>query len=82
MANIFTGPVSTVLAMTDNEKEVLWQNVFGGLVTLIFALMLIPYLQIMGAAVSASLGLASRNLFGVYQVYFLYKENILFFWRD
>lgn len=79
--NIATGSVGFLLSMTGHEKQ-LRSNVFiGAVLSVGLGIFLVPAYGILGGAIATSIGVASQNLLGVYQVNKLLGFNTLAFWR-
>ena len=62
LANAATGTVATLLVMTGNQKQAGLGIIFGSVLNIVLALLLIPGLGTAGAAISAAVSLAVSNV--------------------
>lgn len=67
--NVITGSVGILLVMTGNEKSLFWANLQAALICLVLSAILIPKWGAGGAAIAASLTLATVNLLRVHYVW-------------
>ncbi len=60
IANVCTGSVGGLLAMSGNQRSALWCNVWSFVLLLSLALVLIPIYSIWGAAIAQAIGLVAN----------------------
>ena len=68
LVNVLSGPLGTVLLMTGQEHSSMMLSVGGLVLLLVFSVTLIPAYGLIGAALTTSIIIGSRTLFGIYFV--------------
>ncbi len=68
LINVLTGSAGYVLTMSGYEADLRNAVVVSGSIALIFALILVPWVGLLGAAISTSLAVAVQNIMSVYFV--------------
>lgn len=79
--NVVTGSVGFLLSMTGHEKTLKYNVLFGAIVGVVLAIILIPPFGLLGGAIATALAIASQHLLGVLQVYRVLGFNTLSIWR-
>jgi O-antigen/teichoic acid export membrane protein len=66
--NVITGSVGSLLVMSGHEKDMRNIRIVNGVLSIALALILTPWLGMIGSALSSAISLASFNLMAVGQV--------------
>lgn len=82
LINVAAGSVDHLLIMTGHEKEVRNQTIFGALLAIILGALLIPSMQINGAAIATAVAVAGQKILGVYQVKKHLGFNTFSIWKS
>lgn len=69
LINIIAGPVGILLQMSGHEKSFRNNVLFSAAITLILAILLIPPYKVLGASLSAVIGILILNVLSVFSVY-------------
>lgn len=66
--NVITGSVGYLLLMTGNEKYFRNGTIYNGILSLVLGLVFIPFLGVIGAAISTTISLVFINIYNSYYV--------------